>query len=101
MVSSFYVAGSKKIQFEAKIEETFHVDLILQISEIIMRNNNFQFGDTDWLQLTGTALGTPMAFMYDTIYFYWKENEDLLPKFGNNLPLLARLIEYINGVWLL
>jgi hypothetical protein len=37
--------------------------------ELIMCWNIFQFGDTYWKQLSGTAMGTPPVCVYVTLYF--------------------------------
>jgi hypothetical protein len=39
----------------------FPTDFFLNIMEIVMKNNIFSFMDTYWLQLSGTAMGTPVA----------------------------------------
>jgi len=48
------------------IPNSFPNNLFLQVLEIIMNNNIFSFADTFWLQLSGTAIGTPAACAYAT-----------------------------------
>jgi hypothetical protein len=52
---------------QEKIPKNFPTNLFLHILETVMRNNIFTFTDTFWLQLSGTAMGTPIACAYATI----------------------------------
>ena len=71
-----------------------------QALEIVMRNNIFEFGDTRYLQLTGTAMGTSSACMYATIYFAIHEIATLVPTFGRNLFFVKRYIDDLIGICL-
>ena len=77
----------------------FPIKLVIEALEIIMTNNYFQFGDTYWLQLSGTAMGTPVACIYATVYFAYKEMNDIIPKFKSNLLEYIRYIDDVAGVW--
>ena len=66
--------------------------------EILMRNNVFKFGDTSWLQLTGTAMGTPPACMYATLYFAIYEMK-LLTHFESSVLFYRRYIDDCFGIW--
>jgi len=46
-----------------------------------MENNIFSFANTYWLQLTHTAMGTPVACAYATVTFGQYENTTILPKY--------------------
>ena len=70
-----------------------------QALEIVMRNNIFEFGDTRYLQLTGTAMGTSSACMYATIYFAIHEMATIVPTFGRNLFFVKRYIDDLIGIW--
>ena len=70
---------------------------ILHALQIVMSCNVFQFGDTFWLQTAGTAMGTPPAPNYATIYFCIWEIA-IISKF----PELAYYRRYIDdgfGIW--
>ena len=89
----------ERLKEKGQLSSTFPIDFIVRLSELVMRNNHFMFGNTEWLQLTGTAMGTPMACIYATIYYAWKEMRDILPRFEVNLPLLGRFIDDFAGIW--
>ena len=52
-----------------KIPTDFPVNLFLEILEKVMKNNIFDFGDTYWQQMSGTAMDPPTACAYATIAF--------------------------------
>ena len=72
---------------------------IMEAITIIMKNNFFQFGDTSWLQLTGTAMGTPPAPMYATLYFGIYEKETILRRYARFLLFYKRYIDDVIGIW--
>ena len=43
--------------------------VLMDTLRLLMTNNVFQFGDTFWLQKVGTAMGTPPAPPWATIFF--------------------------------
>jgi hypothetical protein len=67
--------------------------------DIVMRGNVFKFGNTFWKQLTGTAMGTPAAPMYATLYFGIRESR-MPDRFRMRLNLYKRYIDDVIGVWL-
>jgi hypothetical protein len=48
----------------------------------------------------GTAMGTPCACIYATIFFAWFERQYILKKYRKNLMLYCRQINDIFGVWM-
>jgi hypothetical protein len=66
-------------------DSSFPTEFFLRTMEIIMNNNIFLFGDTYWIQLKGTAMGTPAAPLYSILTFGYHENENILNKFQHNI----------------
>ena len=87
-------------RFKDKLPPDFPTDLVLEALGIIMKNNVFQFGDTIWLQLNGTAMGTPPACTWETIYYGVHESMCILANFGQNLLYCGVFIDDMLGIWI-
>ena len=73
------------------------VDALMAGLRLVMTYNVFTFGDTNWLQLSGTAMGTPPACNYATIFFAIHE-EKILPA-HSSIVLYKRYIDDVCAVW--
>ena len=63
-----------------------------------MTLNIFTFGDLTLKQLNGTAMGTPPAPLYATIY-YGIHEEKLLPQHSRWVIYYRRFIDDVIGIW--
>ena len=72
--------------------------IILRLSRLVVSNCIFKFGNTFWHQLIGTAMGTPVACIYATLFFAYYERTILLRKYKKNLLLYVRQIDDIFSV---
>ena len=54
------------------------INFIIDLLEWVLMNNYLTFGDTFWLQIKGTAMGTPVAVTFANIYLSILEHELLL-----------------------
>lgn len=80
------------------INENLPYDAIIEGLGIIMRRCAFSFGDTFWAQKTGTAMGTPPAPPYATMYYgLWEQK--MLKRHQPNLYFYRRFIDDVFGIW--
>ena len=83
-------------------EEAFEgipVPHLMRALRLVMKFNIFQFGDTFWRQKTGTAMGTPPAPPWATLYFAIFEN-NFLDDFTDCLLMYRRFIDDVFGIFL-
>ena len=85
--------------FQHELPPNFPSGFLVTAITIIMKNNIFTFGDTHWLQRTGTAMGTPCACMLATIYFSFHERTKILPKYSTNILFYRRYIDDVICLW--
>jgi hypothetical protein len=53
------------------------VSLLVQLTRWVLHNNYVSFGDQTYLQISGTAMGTPCAVVFACIYIHTIEREAL------------------------
>jgi hypothetical protein len=87
-------------QHKESIDSNFPKEFFLTTMEIIMKNNIFMLGDTYWLQLKGTTMGTPAAPLYSIITFGHHKNTNILNHFRSNLGFYKWYIDDSFGIWI-
>eukprot|EP00978_Attheya_sp_CCMP212_P032165 scaffold124117_cov47-Attheya_sp.AAC.4 len=89
-----------RIRIQASTAREVPQILVVDLLRLVMQNNVvIEFGSSKWLQLTGTAMGTPVACAYATIAFGFHENLLILPTYQNYFKLFVRFIDDVFGVW--
>jgi hypothetical protein len=97
--SALTAITQKLRRFAARHNPSYPVDAVRTALSLVMRNNVFTFGDMTFLQTNGTAMGTPPAPPYATIYYACHE-DSFLPAFNDSLLFYKRFIDDVFGVWL-
>jgi len=85
--------------YAEELPRNFPVALFMAVLKIVMTYNIFQFDNTYWLQLSGTAMGTSCACLYATIFWGYIERKRILPKWKHLLPFFKRFIDDKLGIW--
>jgi hypothetical protein len=75
------------------------INTLMSGLNFVMNNNIFEFGDTFWHQKKGTAMGTPPAPPYATLFFAVHENSYIIDQFPN-LLFYKRFIDDVVGIWI-
>ena len=85
--------------FQSELPPDFPTAFLIPAIAAIMKNNVFSFGDTYWLQTSGTAMGTPCACMLATLYFSYHERTKILPKYASHIIFYRRFIDDVICLW--
>jgi hypothetical protein len=75
-------AIAQYLQRNEFIYQDLPIEALISTLHIVVLNNVFTFGDTTWHQLSGTAMGTPPAPPYATV-FYGIHADTFLDRFSN------------------
>jgi hypothetical protein len=86
---------------DAAPSDLVDIDLILVLSEWVLRNNYISFGDSMWLQTSGTAMGTPMAVVFANLYLLVLEWEtiEILQAADPNFQLPLTFVRFIDDIF--
>jgi len=89
----------QRLQRYSQQHPSYPAKAVRESLRLVMTNNVFTFGDMTFRQLNGTAMGTPPAPPYATLYYGTFEN-NFLPDLANCLPFYRRFIDDVLGVYL-
>ena len=90
---------AKHIRKSVTEERPKQNDALIAALKLVMLNNIFCFGDMTFKQLNGTAMGTPPAPPYATIY-YGIHEKNFLPKHNKHAIFYKRFIDDVFGIWI-
>lgn len=93
--------------YSTSLTRPFPKDFILKAITIVLRENTFQFDNTDYKQIQGTAMGTKMAPAYATLvmgYLEMQLYEKFKEKYGNDakeefIKLFKRFLDDCFYIW--
>ena len=90
---------AKHIRKSVTEERPKQNDALITALKLMMLNNIFCFGDMTFKQLNGTAMGTPKAPPYTTIY-YGIHEKNFLPKHNKHVIFYKQFIDDVFGIWI-
>ena len=85
-------------QYQRKHNNEYPKDAVRAGLRLVMTMNIFTFGDLTLKQLNETAMGTPPAPPYATIYYRIHE-EKFLPHHAQRVIFYRRFIDDVIGIW--
>ena len=94
-----------KLPTRPDFPRNFPIKAVKTAMTITMSNNHFEFGNINYLQVNGTAMGASLGASWATCYSSVHEACTLLPKYSHCLIKIAdsSLVQWINdlcGIWL-
>ena len=87
------------LEKKKQLPPKFPLEAVKDAMITMMGNNVFEWRDMYFLELFGTAIETPAAVMWTTIYIAYQEVHQLIPVHGVYLLYYKCFIKNIFGVW--
>jgi hypothetical protein len=94
---------SLKCTLSSKQWSEEHIKFILELTSWVLYNNVLMFNGKLYIQIKGTAMGTPLAVAYACIHMYVIEQEsfDIFAKRGYSLRSILLYVRFIDDVFLI
>ena len=83
---------------DQRMNPTIPTEKILEMIDVVLENNNFQFGDQNYTQKEGTAIGSRLGMHYASTYMGKWESE-LLERAQEKPTQYYRFVDDIFGIW--
>ena len=81
------------------IDGQLAVEDLIDLAELILKNNYFEFEDKIYHQILGTAIGTKFALSFADI-FMWKLKERMISEYHPDPLLSWRFLDDVFPIWL-
>jgi hypothetical protein len=89
-------------QQQQNLDDIIDTEFIIALSTWILNNNYLSFGTSTWKQISGTAMGTPMAVVFANLYLLVLEWEtlDLLKQDDPSFEPPLLYVRFIDDIFL-
>ena len=85
----------------SRIDKQVATDTLIELVELVLKNNIFEFSNKTYKQICGTAIGTTFAARY-VVLFMAALKESILNKVKKKLTVCWRYIDdvfFYLGIW--
>ena len=83
---------------DSRVDKQVTIDTLIELAELVLKNNIFEFSDKTYKQICGTAIGTKFAPPY-TVLFMAALEEKILSKVKKKPSVWWRYINDIFFIW--
>ena len=76
---------------DSRVEKQVTTDTSIELAELVLKNNIFEFSDKTYKQICGTAIGTKFAPPYAVLFMAALEEKILSKDFKSNFKILSQI----------
>ena len=81
------------------LPENFPTCIIIDLLHLLMKFNIFQFGNHNFIQKSGCAMGTIVAVTLCNLYIGYHEEFSIIPRFKNSIIGMFRQVDDLFVIW--